>query len=34
MVTHEAEAAAFAQRVLWFSDGLVQRDGPPAEVLA
>ncbi|TPV92396.1 MAG: ABC transporter ATP-binding protein [Myxococcales bacterium FL481] len=34
MVTHEAEFAAYAQRVLWFKDGRIVRDGPPDEVLA
>lgn len=34
MVTHEAEAAAFAQRVLWFVDGKLHRDGTPEEVLS
>ncbi len=33
MVTHEPEMAAYAGRVLWFEDGLVKRDGTPAEVL-
>jgi putative ABC transport system ATP-binding protein len=34
VVTHEPEMAAWARRVLWFSDGQVAHDGPPAEVLA
>ena len=32
MVTHEPEFAAYAQRVLWFKDGRIVRDGPPEEV--
>lgn len=34
MVTHEAPLARWARRILWFSDGRVIKDGPPAEVLA
>ena len=34
MVTHEADLARWARRILWFSDGRILRDGPPAEVLA
>lgn len=34
MVTHEPELAAWAKRVLWFTDGHVVRDGAPAEVAA
>jgi putative ABC transport system ATP-binding protein len=34
VVTHEPEMAAWARRVLWFSDGRVAHDGPPSEVLA
>ncbi|MEZ4464727.1 MAG: ABC transporter ATP-binding protein [bacterium] len=33
LVTHEPEVAAFARRALWFTDGRIQRDGTPAEVL-
>ncbi|HSH49649.1 MAG TPA: ABC transporter ATP-binding protein [Halomonas sp.] len=34
MVTHEPAIAAYAERVLYFVDGKLRRDGPPAEVLA
>jgi len=34
LVTHEPEMAAYAQRVLWFSDGELLKDGTPAEVLS
>ncbi|PKN56499.1 MAG: macrolide ABC transporter ATP-binding protein [Deltaproteobacteria bacterium HGW-Deltaproteobacteria-14] len=34
MVTHEPELAAWAKRVLWFTDGRVVKDGTPAEVAA
>ncbi|MEC9440244.1 MAG: ABC transporter ATP-binding protein [Myxococcota bacterium] len=34
MVTHEPEAAAYAQRVLMFVDGKLVQDGPPEEVLS
>jgi ABC-type lipoprotein export system ATPase subunit len=34
MVTHEPEFAAYARRVLWFKDGKIVEDGPPAQVLA
>ncbi len=33
MVTHEPEYAAYAQRVLWFKDGKIVKDGTPHEVL-
>ncbi|MCB1836203.1 MAG: ABC transporter ATP-binding protein [Alcanivoracaceae bacterium] len=33
MVTHEADIAAFAERVLYFVDGKLVRDGTPQEVL-
>lgn len=33
MVTHEADIAAFAERVLYFVDGKLVRDGTPREVL-
>lgn len=33
MVTHEANIAAFAERVLYFVDGKLVRDGTPQEVL-
>ncbi|HLS05080.1 MAG TPA: ABC transporter ATP-binding protein [Wenzhouxiangella sp.] len=33
MVTHEPEIAAWADRVLYFVDGKIEADGPPAEVL-
>ncbi|RFF29273.1 ABC transporter ATP-binding protein [Wenzhouxiangella sediminis] len=33
MVTHEPDIAMYAERVLFFVDGRIQRDGPPAEVL-
>jgi len=33
MVTHEADIAAFAERVLYFVDGKLVRDGSPHEVL-
>ena len=33
MVTHEPDLARWARRILWFTDGRVRRDGPPAEVL-
>ncbi|MFA7521611.1 MAG: ABC transporter ATP-binding protein [Halothiobacillaceae bacterium] len=34
MVTHEPAIAAYAERVLYFVDGQLRRDGPPEEVLA
>jgi putative ABC transport system ATP-binding protein len=34
MVTHEADLARWARRVLWFSDGHVLKDGAPGEVIA
>lgn len=34
MVTHEKDIAAHAERVLYFVDGRLVRDGMPAEVLA
>lgn len=34
MVTHEPEVAVNAQRVLWFVDGRLEKDGTPQEVLA
>lgn len=34
MVTHEPAIARYAERVLYFVDGKLERDGPPAEVLA
>lgn len=34
MVTHEPEAAQYAQRVVWFADGKVTQDGTPAQVLS
>lgn len=33
MVTHEAEIARYAERVLYFVDGKLLKDGPPDEVL-
>lgn len=33
MVTHEPENARYAGRVLWFRDGKIISDGPPAQVL-
>ncbi|MFO0746704.1 MAG: ABC transporter ATP-binding protein [Myxococcota bacterium] len=33
MVTHEADVARWARRILLFSDGHVRQDGAPAEVL-
>lgn len=33
MVTHEPEVAVHAQRVLWFVDGKLEKDGTPQEVL-
>jgi putative ABC transport system ATP-binding protein len=33
MVTHEPDIAAFAERVLYFVDGKLVRDGSPQEVL-
>jgi len=33
MVTHEPEVAVNAQRVLWFVDGRLEKDGTPQEVL-
>lgn len=33
MVTHEPEVAIHAQRVLWFVDGKLEKDGTPQEVL-
>jgi len=32
LVTHEPDMAAWVQRVLWFTDGRLERDGPPEEV--
>ncbi|MEQ8859303.1 MAG: ABC transporter ATP-binding protein [Pseudomonadales bacterium] len=34
MVTHEPDIAAYADRVLYFVDGRVVKDGPPQQVLA
>ena len=34
MVSHEAEFAAHAERIVYFVDGRITRDGTPAEVLA
>lgn len=34
MVTHEPEFAAYARRMLWFKDGKIVEDGPPARVVA
>lgn len=34
MVTHEPETARFADRVLWFVDGELVKDGTPEEVLS
>ena len=34
MVTHEPDIAAWAERVIYFIDGRIARDGPPAEVLS
>jgi putative ABC transport system ATP-binding protein len=34
MVTHEPDIAMYAERVLYFVDGKIQRDGPPGEVLS
>ena len=34
MVTHEPDVAVHTKRVLFFTDGLLVKDGPPAEVLA
>jgi putative ABC transport system ATP-binding protein len=33
MVTHEPDIAAFAERVLYFVDGKLVKDGPPEQVL-
>lgn len=33
MVTHEAHVARFAERLLYFVDGKLMKDGPPSEVL-
>ncbi len=33
MVTHEPEFASYAQRVLWFKDGRIVKDGSPSSVL-
>jgi len=33
LITHEDHVAEFATRVLWFTDGRIVKDGPPAEVL-
>ena len=33
LVTHEAEVAARARRVVWVKDGRIVADGPPAQVL-
>jgi putative ABC transport system ATP-binding protein len=32
MVTHEADMAAFAKRLIWMVDGRIERDGPTAKV--
>jgi putative ABC transport system ATP-binding protein len=34
MVTHEPDIAAWAERVIYFIDGRIARDGPPSEVLS
>jgi putative ABC transport system ATP-binding protein len=34
IVTHEADVAARAQRMVWVKDGKIVADGPPAEILA
>ena len=34
LVTHEAEVAARAARVVWVRDGRIVADGPPSEVLS
>lgn len=34
MVTHEPEVAIHSKRAVWFVDGKLTKDGPPAEVLA
>ncbi len=34
MVTHEPDIATWAERVVYFVDGRIARDGPPAEVLS
>lgn len=33
MVTHEANVAQYVQRVIWFTDGKVVREGSPDEIL-
>lgn len=33
LVTHEPDIALYAERVLFFKDGLLEEDGPPKEVL-
>jgi putative ABC transport system ATP-binding protein len=33
MVTHEPDIARYADRVLFFTDGKLVRDGPPSEVI-
>lgn len=34
MVTHEADMAAFAKRLIWMVDGRIERDGPTQEEAA
>ncbi|HEY5645660.1 MAG TPA: macrolide ABC transporter ATP-binding protein, partial [Pseudomonadales bacterium] len=34
MVTHEPDIAAYADRVIYFVDGRIVKDGPPQQVLA
>ncbi|HEY9033872.1 MAG TPA: macrolide ABC transporter ATP-binding protein, partial [Pseudomonadales bacterium] len=34
MVTHEPDIARYAERVLYFVDGRLVKDGSPSEVLA
>ena len=34
MVTHEPDIARYADRVLYFTDGKLVRDGAPEEVLS
>lgn len=33
MVTHEPHVARYAERILYFVDGKLERDGPPAQIL-
>lgn len=33
MVTHEPDVAMYTRRAVWFVDGKIRNDGPPAEVL-